>query len=290
MASVFERSGRWYLRWRDAHGRWVQRASQARTKAEARRLAEDVERQTERQRKGLEPVTPEGGGSTVVQLLQRWVATRLDASSARSDAYVIRKHFLESALGKIPVGRLRAPDVENFLSAKRAEGLSPQTVNHLRGFLSRAFNVARRRGWWTGLNPVTDVRPLRVPRRLAPDYLRFEEVPLVLGALEARWRPLFATAIYTGLRKGELLALRKTDVDLERRLLTVARSGDRETTKGGHADVIPIAAEFVPFLAAALRSSASEMVFTGHNGKETLGPNVRLEGVLRRAMGRARAL
>jgi integrase len=108
-----------------------------------------------------------------------------------------------------------------------------------------------------------------------------------LAALDPRWLPLFAAAIYTGLRKGELLALRKTDVDLERRLLTVARSGDRETTKGGHADVIPIAAELVPFLAAAMRSSPTETVFCGHDGKRMQGPNVRLEGVLRRAMGRA---
>lgn len=87
-----------------------------------------------------------------------------------------------------------------------------------------------------------------MPRRLAPDYLRFQEVPRVLAALSPRWRRLFATAIFTGLRKGELLALRKSDVDLEARLLSVQRSGERETTKGAHADVVPIASELVPFL------------------------------------------
>jgi len=57
--------------------------------------------------------------------------------------------------------------------------------------------------------------------------------------LEQRFRPLFATAIYAGLRKGELRALRRADVDLERRLILVRRSGDRSTTKGGHADCRP---------------------------------------------------
>ena len=33
-------------------------------------------------------------------------------------------------------------------------------------------------------------------------------------------------------------------------MLTVARSHERDTTKGGHADVIPIATELVPFLAS----------------------------------------
>jgi integrase len=45
----------------------------------------------------------------------------------------------------------------------------------------------------------------------------------MLAALERRWRPLFATAVYTGMRKGELLALRKSDVDLAAGTLRVGR-------------------------------------------------------------------
>lgn len=78
----------------------------------------------------------------------------------------------------------------------------------------------------------------KVPRRV-PDYLRAHEVPPVLMALAPRWQPLFATAIYAGLRKGELLGLRKSNVDLAARLLTIERSYDRDTTKGGRAEVIP---------------------------------------------------
>jgi integrase len=59
---------------------------------------------------------------------------------------------------------------------------------------------------------------------------------------------LFATAVYTGLRKGELLGLRKSEVDLANRLIIVSRSYDRESTKGGRAEAIPIAAELVPYL------------------------------------------
>ena len=49
--------------------------------------------------------------------------------------------------------------------------------------------------------------------------------------------------------KVNSLGLRKADVDVKARLLTVAQSYDRDTTKGGHADVIPIAAELVPYVA-----------------------------------------
>jgi integrase len=85
---------------------------------------------------------------------------------------------------------------------KAAEGLSPQSVNHLRGYLSRAFQAARRLGRYTGQNPAAEVRKRRVPRR-SPDYLRADEVPVVMAALAPEWQPLFGAAIYTGMRKGE---------------------------------------------------------------------------------------
>src|SRR5216683_1617595 len=71
-------------------------------------------------------------------------------------------------------------------------------------------------------------------------------------ALDARWRPIFATAIYTGLRRGELLALRKADVDLDAGTIAVCRSHGNATTKGGHADLLPIAEELHPYLRARL--------------------------------------
>jgi integrase len=108
----------------------------------------------------------------------------------------------------------------------------------------------------------------------------------VLRALNENWQPMFATAIYAGLRKGELIGLRKTDVDLSLRLLTVARSYNRDTTKGGHADRIPIAAELVPYLERAISASSSELVFPAPNGS-MMREGVDLVGVLRRALGRA---
>src|SRR2546422_10359796 len=83
-----------------------------------------------------------------------------------------------------------------------------QTLNHLRGHLRTAINSARRAEQYTGPNPVSDVRPRRVPKR-KPSFLEAHEVPRVLGEISTAWRPLFATAVYTGLRKGELLGLRK---------------------------------------------------------------------------------
>lgn len=99
-----------------------------------------------------------------------------------------------------------------------------------------------------------------------PDFLRFHEVPLVLAAVPLKWRDLFATAIYAGLRKGELCGLSKTDVDLEIGVIIVRRSYDRVTTKGKRSDAIPVAAELRPYLEHALRMSPSDLVFPREDG------------------------
>src|SRR4029450_2585543 len=105
----------------------------------------------------------------------------------------------------------------------KVDRCSPQTLNHLRGYLSRAFNTARKTDRFHGPNPVSDVKKRKVPKRV-PDFLRAEELGPGPAQLSDRGRPLFATALYTGLRKGELLGLRKSNVDLANRLLTVAHS------------------------------------------------------------------
>ena len=286
MASVFERNGRWYLRVKDGVGLWRKILSSARTKTEARRLAEDYERRAERQRLGIEPLPPEDGGGTLDELLHWWLDTFSRSSPYHAgDVSTLTKHFFRSEVAALPLIAVTPARIELFLLDKSREGLAPQTLNHLRGYLSRAFNAARKTGRFLGPNPVAGVAKRKVPRRV-PDFLRAGEVTAVLTQLSARWQPLFATAIYAGLRKGELVGLRKTDVDLNARLLTVARSYDRDTTKGGHADRIPIAAELVPYLERAIQASPSEFVFPAPDGS-MLPRDIGLEHVLRRALGRA---
>ena len=285
MASVYARGERWYLRYRDERGRWRDRVSTARTKTEAKRLAAEMERRCERQRIGLEPLPPEDGGGTVDDLLAWWLGTYSKGSpSHQRNEYSVRKNLIGSKLGALRLVEVTSAEIERFLHAK-ADDVGPQTINHLRGFLVRAFNRAVRAGNWTGANPALAVERRRVPRR-KPDYLRAEEVPRVLAALAPRWRPLFATAVYTGMRRGELLGLQKTDVDLAAGLITVTRSHGRDITKGEHAESIPIATELLPYLRAAFQASPSELVFPKADGYR-MRPDVNLEGVLRSTLARA---
>src|SRR5262249_31381980 len=138
---------------------------------------------------------------------------------------------------------------------------------------------------WTGPNPISDVERRKNPQKIRTT-LAAEEISLLLFHAPDDWRDLFAAAIYTGMRKGELFGLRRQDVNFRERLIVVRRSYDSDTTKGKHADVLPIASALLPYLQRALESSTSEFVFPDPNGKmrsEEADP----QKVLRRALGRA---
>jgi len=285
MASVYAKRGKWYVEYRDDAGRRRNRPTKARTKTEAKRLAAELDLRCERQRLGLEPTPAADGGGTLRELLVWWLETYSKTSpSHHRNASTLEANLLHSEIGGVLLAHLTPGTIETYLQ-RRAERLGPQTLNHLRRFILTAFTRAKQAGHWTGANPAKDVPRRKVPKR-APDFLRAHEVPKVLEVLSNKHRPLFATAIYTGLRRGELLGLKKCDVDFDIGLITVRRSHGRDTTKGNSALAIPIADELVPYLRVAIERSPSDLVFPREDGSP-MRPDVALEDVLRRALGRA---
>jgi integrase len=259
MASVHQRGDTWYLRYKDGRGHWRSIASSARTKTEAKRMVGELEMQAERQRLGLEMLPPEDDGGTVAELFEWWLETYVkNTPSYQRTVDVVGKNFLQTdtlRLIEVTPGR-----IEQHLQSRAGE-LSPDSLNHLRSFLTTAFNRVRQTERWLGTNPVKDVRRRRVPKRL-PDFLRADEVPRVLSALLPHHRPLFATAIYTGLRKGSWrVSARSMSISSWDSSTSAAPSSD--TTKGGKAAAIPIAAELRSYLEQAMTASSSDLVFPG---------------------------
>ncbi|MGH7867242.1 MAG: tyrosine-type recombinase/integrase, partial [Candidatus Dormibacteraceae bacterium] len=233
-------------------------------------------------RRGLEPNRKNETPKIFSQMIDYWwenFGTKLKSGSIK---LFVEKH-LRKSLGPLFEHEVRAR-LESLLSSKQGQ-LQPKSINHLRGIVRRIIRVSKRKGLWHGPDPVGDVAPQKVTKRI-PDYLRAEEVPLVLAALPPRWRSLFATAIYVGLRRGELLALQKVDVDLKAGTLTIHRSHGADTTKGRHDDLLPIAESLRPYLESAFETSKSELVFPKKDGSRH-PPDLDLVSVLRRALGRA---
>jgi hypothetical protein len=174
VASVFLKRRTWYLKIQDASGRWVARPSKARNKTEAKGLAAELEAQVDRQRKGLEPLELPDGGGTVDELMGWWIEKFLRKAGSSTGESSIRKHIIGSPLGKLRLTDITPGKVDLFLTEKE-DGLSARSVNHLRGYLGRAFTMARRTEKFPRPNPVADVPKRKVAKRL-PDYLRPNEV------------------------------------------------------------------------------------------------------------------
>ncbi len=289
MAQPYLRGKRWYLKYKDARGRWQDKVCSARTKGQAHELLREVQVAEDRARHGLDARPSEDGGGTVDDLIGWWAEKFLEAEgfvrAVHRDDPEAPRRLRRSALGASSTSR-RATSRRS--SKRSPHELAAETLNHLRGYLGRAFTMARRAKRFVGPNPVGDVPKRKVPHRL-PDYLRPEEAVAVLAEMPPKWKCLFATALYTGMRKGELLALRKADVDFSARLITVRRSHDRDTTKGNHADAIPIAGELLPYLRAAIEASPSGLVFPRPDGG-MMSRHIQLELILRRALRRANIL
>lgn len=160
---------------------------------------------------------------TVGTFLEGWL-TDVARVTVRPRTYVSYRYIvglhLAPSLGHLALATLSPADVQAFLNAKAASGLSPRTVGYLRSVLRGALGHAER----TDLvirNVARLARPPRIPRgRVSP--LTVEEVRTFLSAIAGdRLEALYAVAVGVGLRQGEILGLRWSDLDLERGTLTV---------------------------------------------------------------------
>ena len=257
MAFARKRGRKWYVSFLGASGRWEERASKARTKTEAERLGQDLERQAERQRLGLESI-PTDTRETLGGLCSWWLDNRCPEASRPSQRYTLTAHIIDAKIGALPVRAVTAAVLEECFrdlekGTKERKPLGPNSINKIRTTLRTVFSRARKAGRWNGNNPAADTEPRKVPRRVY-ETLTIDEVARLLRRLPRSWRGFFAAAAYAGLRKGECAGLRKADVDLERGTLTIRASYDRQTTKGGHADVIPIPPPLLPYVEAGLKT------------------------------------
>jgi integrase len=129
--------------------------------------------------------------------------------------------------GGMMLSQITTPLVADYQD-ERLEEVKEATVYQELSLLRRMFNVARKRWKWVKDNPVSDGDlSFSVGSRNARDrWLTVEEEDTLLEkATNPVWlRALLITALHTGMRRGELLALTRKDIDFPRRLVRVERS------------------------------------------------------------------
>ena len=165
-------------------------------------------------------------------------ATRTTASSRRPlDARNLARHtcqeyratakrYLIPRLGHLRLRAASAEDIDAMLAKLARDGLSPATLLKVKTVLSSALTQARKRGY-IATNPAHDsITPK--PRRADMVTLSEQATDELLSALSGDpfYQCLFLVAVTTGMRRGELCALRESDVDLDEATVSVQRGAD----------------------------------------------------------------
>lgn len=212
-------------------------------------LAERLQDIRQGRNPALRQIKPKPFDDMVKEFLERHAKARRAYPSFESNAEILKGYFSGKMLQEIG-----PKAIEDFRAARLAEGVSEATINRQRSTLSKIFNCAIDWGYYCGENPVRRVKPYdESPGRVR--FLSADEAAMLIEKSTTYLRPIVVTALHTGGRRGEILALRWEDVDLGRGVLYF----DQTNTKSGKQRELPID----PELAAVLREQKKVRSITG---------------------------
>jgi integrase len=125
-------------------------------------------------------------------------------------------------LGRKKLQQISTDDCARLIAALRARGLSPKTIASALVPLGRVLSLALRRDY-IGSNPLERLETSERPRiqRREQRVLTHEQIAKLLAACLPSYRPLVATALYTGMRLSELTGLIWEEVNFEQGLIRV---------------------------------------------------------------------
>ncbi len=165
-------------------------------------------------------------GEWLRQWLKDYVSINTTDRTQESYSSIIEKHLIPS-LGKVVLTDLQPQHIQSYYAEKlnkgRADGkggLSARSVVYHHRILSKALDYAVKMGIVVR-NVANVVQPPRVARVIMQTLSPEEVTRFLDAAKETDYYVYFATLLYTGLRRGELLALRWRNLDLNRGTLTV---------------------------------------------------------------------
>lgn len=269
MGEIIKKQGRFYLRYYDEAGKRRMRSCDASSHAEARKMLLKLEAGIASAERRL--VEPER--LTVAELCERFLASShpraKDAARYRQHAIYCLRPVLP-LLGATPLEKLRRRDIENMRDRLGAT-YQANTVRTFLGALSAVLSWGIKQEYLT----VHPMQKLDLPKRQnSTDRLSAEQAGRLLAVAKeralgctGRRRPLYwsvymvvSLALRLGLRKGEALGLRWTDIDLVHGRLTIARqladcqaataAGRWRTPKNGKSRSLPLPANFAEDLRA----------------------------------------
>ncbi len=183
----------------------------------------------------------------------------------RPRTYRDRRHLvrmLKKHIPDMPLTSVNQLAVERFKHARGDEGVKPATINRAVAMFKHFITRATAEGWLPESigRAARGVALLKEPPGRVR-YLIDEEARDLLGALRPDVRDVVITALMTGMRRGEIVGLKKSALDLAAQVFKLTE------TKTNKARYVPIHDSLVPILRQAMDRSPSDYVFTNLAGR-----------------------
>lgn len=260
MGTVYNRGSKghpnYWVKWKDPSGRWRYKKVGP-DRALAKKVLRKIEGDIVSGRHGFEDESAPAaavGRRRFEELARPWAEGRRKTHRAGKDDVGRMKNHLIPAFGHLALCEVGAKELKAFIASKRGV-ISPQTTRNCLGLLSRFYNDLIEEGADL-VNPVSRldratrraIGPKYDPRK-TPFLRTTADIRALYFELPVNIRPMFAVGVFAGLRTGEILALERGDIDLERRLIHVQRS-DKGPLKDGDSRFVPIVDALLPVLRA----------------------------------------
>jgi integrase len=247
--SLYQQGDQWYGRWYVNGQRVKRKLGPARAPGGKTGMTRVMAEREMRRRMETDTAAPSVADRITVQDVGERLLEHLEALGRKRttiNAYTaaLTAH-ISPALGSLALARVEPADIERYIAHDRRAGTPAKTIGNALGFLHSVFEFGQRRGWCTN-NPCKLVDKPQIQQSTEIHFLTQDELEALLRAtLNARDRVLFLTAAMTGLRQGELLALRWRDIDWAASRVRVRRNyvrgewGTPKTRRGSRS--VPLA-------------------------------------------------
>lgn len=176
-------------------------------------------------------VKKEGENLNFEIVAEEWLSEHVAELSINTrDSYTARMNrILDNFSGQL-VAEISTRNIRVFLKGLQEEGLAPETTNTYRSILSSLFAYAVRNKY-VSENPVSVIKHFRMPKKEIQTFDSLQLTSYLNGCKELAEEEAnhgnyvaLKTAAYTGMRIGEVLALRWSDIDFDNATIRVAHS------------------------------------------------------------------
>jgi len=264
---LYKRGSVWWMRF-PHNGKQVRRSTETEDKKLAQRIFDKLKGEIAEGR-WFEKLP--GENYTFKDLMDKYMK-EYSAVNKKPTSHIRDKSLndhLQKSFGQLYLTEITSRLIAEYKIKRRNEGACSRTVNYELSLMNHAFNMAIREWELIESNPASKVKKERV-RNILERWLSVDEEKRLLLASPGWLQAIIIFAINTGLRRGEILNLKLSQVDFHRRTLIIFEQ------KNGAIDTLPLNQKAMGILEGRRKNKMTDcdLVFPSQNGTRILDRNL----------------